>query len=211
MEQLSARMRRDLRLRVVDTLGQLLSTATLGEYDIYGELGRGGMAAVYLGLDLALNRKVAIKTMLPDIMQREGMVQRFKREAQTAAALSHPHVIQIYDHYEQEPADLLGDVEMWDVESGSSRKVTVTEKNLRQYRQLFDAFQKQVQAYVDTFLDRETRTALVVGGVSAESHPAEWLHQHGIQAVSERTGEPVVPSPAQTNHRRWYSAFAHER
>ena len=39
---------------------------------------------------------VAIKTMLPDIMQREGMVQRFKREAQTAAALSHPHVIQIY-------------------------------------------------------------------------------------------------------------------
>jgi tRNA A-37 threonylcarbamoyl transferase component Bud32 len=80
----------------VDTLGQLLSTATLGEYDIYGELGRGGMAAVYLGLDLALNRKVAIKTMLPEIMQREGMVQRFKREAQTAAALSHPHVIQIY-------------------------------------------------------------------------------------------------------------------
>src|SRR6185503_4302837 len=80
----------------VDTLGALLSEATLGDYDIYGELGRGGMAAVYLGLDIALNRKVAIKTMLPDLLQREGMVARFKREAQTAASLNHPHIIQIY-------------------------------------------------------------------------------------------------------------------
>src|SRR3954462_10447771 len=80
----------------VDTLGQLLSEATLGDYDIYGELGRGGMAAVYLGLDMALNRKVAIKTMLPELVLKEGMVARFKREAQTAAALSHPHIIQIY-------------------------------------------------------------------------------------------------------------------
>ncbi len=80
----------------VDTLGSLLSEATLGDYDIYGELGRGGMAAVYLGLDLALNRKVAIKTMLPELVSREGMVQRFKREAQTAAGLNHPHIIQIY-------------------------------------------------------------------------------------------------------------------
>ena len=80
----------------VDVLGQMLSEATIGDYDIYGELGRGGMAAVYLGLDLALNRKVAIKTMLPELVTKEGMVARFKREAQTAAALSHPHVIQIF-------------------------------------------------------------------------------------------------------------------
>jgi serine/threonine protein kinase len=80
----------------VDLLGQLLTEASLGEYDVYGELGRGGMAAVYLALDLALNRKVAIKTMLPELVSREGMVERFKREAQTAAALSHPHIIQIF-------------------------------------------------------------------------------------------------------------------
>src|SRR5438874_8892604 len=51
-----------------DTLFPILQEATLGDYDIYGELGRGGMAAVYLALDLALNRKVAIKTMLPDLV-----------------------------------------------------------------------------------------------------------------------------------------------
>ena len=80
----------------VDLLAQLLTNATLGDYDVYGELGRGGMAAVYLALDLALNRKVAIKTMLPELVSREGMVERFKREAQTAAGLSHPHIIQIF-------------------------------------------------------------------------------------------------------------------
>ncbi len=80
----------------VDLLGQLLSDTTLGDYEIFGELGRGGMAAVYLAHDMALDRKVAIKTMLPELIAKEGMVARFKREAQTAAALSHPHIIQIF-------------------------------------------------------------------------------------------------------------------
>src|SRR3954471_2498357 len=80
----------------VDTLFLILQDATLGDYAIYGELGRGGMAAVYLALDLSLNRKVAIKTMLPDLVSKTGMVDRFKREAQTAAGLSHPHIIQIF-------------------------------------------------------------------------------------------------------------------
>src|SRR4051812_16639210 len=80
----------------IDTLYPILAEATLGDYDIYGELGRGGMAAVYLALDLSLNRKVAIKTMLPDLVGKTGMVDRFKREAQTAAGLSHPHIIQIF-------------------------------------------------------------------------------------------------------------------
>lgn len=85
-----------LGVEQVDTLFPILQDATLGDYDIYGELGRGGMAAVYLALDLSLNRKVAIKTMLPDLVSKTGMVDRFKREAQTAAGLSHPHIIQIF-------------------------------------------------------------------------------------------------------------------
>jgi uncharacterized protein (DUF58 family) len=58
-----------------------------------------------------------------------------------------PRIVQMYDKYEKEPPDMLGDVEMWDVESGLARKVTVTEKNLRQYRQLFNEFQGKVQGY----------------------------------------------------------------
>jgi uncharacterized protein (DUF58 family) len=61
-----------------------------------------------------------------------------------------PHLVQIYDRKEAEP-DLLGDLELYDVESGSVQKVTVTERNLRQYRQVFGKFQEAVQTYCNTY------------------------------------------------------------
>ncbi|MCZ6915549.1 MAG: protein kinase [Gemmatimonadetes bacterium] len=75
----------------------VLRRATLGEYEIFTELGRGGMATVYLAHDIALDRKVAIKVMSPELaMMGDDVVKRFQREARTAAALSHPHIIPIY-------------------------------------------------------------------------------------------------------------------
>ncbi|HXM39336.1 MAG TPA: serine/threonine-protein kinase [Gemmatimonadales bacterium] len=80
-----------------EALLDALRRATLGEYEILAELGRGGMATVYLAHDLPLDRKVAIKVLAPALLlMGEGMVERFKREARTAAALSHPHIIPIY-------------------------------------------------------------------------------------------------------------------
>src|SRR6058998_2451121 len=84
---------RDERDALLDALRQ----AALGEYEVLAEVGRGGMATVYLAHDLALDRKVAIKVLAPALLAMgEGMVERFKREARTAAALSHPHIIPIY-------------------------------------------------------------------------------------------------------------------
>ncbi|MEP6743909.1 MAG: protein kinase, partial [Gemmatimonadota bacterium] len=77
-------------------LQQKLVRATVGEYEIQGEIGRGGMASVYLAHDIALDRKVAIKVMSPDLFRDAAMADRFKREARTAASLSHPHIIHIY-------------------------------------------------------------------------------------------------------------------
>jgi serine/threonine-protein kinase len=71
-------------------------SATQGEYDIYGELGRGGMATVFLAHELSLDRKVAIKVMSPAMIHGAGMAERFKREARTAAHLSHPNIIPVY-------------------------------------------------------------------------------------------------------------------
>src|SRR5947209_13325481 len=83
----------DARATMTDALRQ----ATLGEYEILAELGHGGMATVYLAHDIALDRKVAIKVLAPALLlMGEGMVERFKREARTAAALSHPHIIPIF-------------------------------------------------------------------------------------------------------------------
>ena len=75
---------------------EALRDATLGEYEILAELGRGGMATVFLAHDIQLDRKVAIKVMNPQLVAGEGMVERFKLEARTAAGLSHPHIIPIY-------------------------------------------------------------------------------------------------------------------
>ncbi|HEY2853289.1 MAG TPA: Ig-like domain-containing protein [Gemmatimonadaceae bacterium] len=73
-----------------------LRTATAGEFEILRELGRGGMAAVYLAHEVALNRKVAIKVMSPALLTGEGMVRRFRQEAVTVANMGHPHIITIH-------------------------------------------------------------------------------------------------------------------
>ena len=54
------------------------------------------MATVFLALDLALDRKVAIKVMSPALASTPGSIERFRREARTAAALSHPHIVPIF-------------------------------------------------------------------------------------------------------------------
>src|SRR5687767_5522151 len=84
---------------------QALRDATLGDYEILAELGRGGMATVYLAHDISLDRKVAIKVMSPALLDGEGAIERFKREARTAGALSHPHIIPI--HAVKQSGDLL--------------------------------------------------------------------------------------------------------
>jgi serine/threonine-protein kinase len=58
-----------------------LRTATGGEFVIQHQLGRGGMAAVFLAHDIALDRSVAIKVMSPGLLLAEGMVERFREEA----------------------------------------------------------------------------------------------------------------------------------
>jgi hypothetical protein len=84
------------RMVTQGSLVDALRRATVGEYEVKGELGHGGMASVYLAHDIALDRKVAIKVMSPALFSTAGMVERFKREARTAASLSHPHIIPIH-------------------------------------------------------------------------------------------------------------------
>ena len=79
-----------------DIVLRRLRAATVGEYEIKRELGRGGMAAVYLAHDIALDLKVAIKLMSPTVMMGEGMIERFRLEAVTIARLSHPNIVRVH-------------------------------------------------------------------------------------------------------------------
>jgi hypothetical protein len=67
-----------------------------GEFVVERLLGRGGMAVVFLARDLQLDRKVAIKVLPPELTYGQGLIERFKREARTAATLDHPHIVPIY-------------------------------------------------------------------------------------------------------------------
>lgn len=68
-----------------------------GRYEIISRIGGGGMALVYKAQDLLLNRKVAIKVLRQQFVNDDEFIRRFRREAQSAAALSHPNVVSIYD------------------------------------------------------------------------------------------------------------------
>ncbi len=66
-------------------------------YEILEILGEGGMAFVYKARDTQLERFVAIKTLKPNYVNQNTFVERFRREAQTAANLNHPNIVQIFD------------------------------------------------------------------------------------------------------------------
>jgi serine/threonine protein kinase len=74
----------------------LTAGTRLGPYEVLGSLGAGGMGEVFRARDTRLNRDVAIK-ILPELFASDPeRVSRFTREAQTLAALNHPHIAQIY-------------------------------------------------------------------------------------------------------------------
>ncbi len=66
-------------------------------YEMQQRIGRGGMADVYLARDVLLDRLVAIKVLFPEYATDPAFVERFRREAQSAANLNHPNIVSVYD------------------------------------------------------------------------------------------------------------------
>lgn len=80
-------------LKPVDKDGVL---GSIGAYEVLDVIGRGGMGVVLRAVDLKLNRVVAVKALLPELAANPNSRRRFLREAQAAAAISHPHVVTIH-------------------------------------------------------------------------------------------------------------------
>lgn len=75
----------------------LIGRTVDSRYLIEDRIARGGMAAVYRGLDYRLERPVAVKIMHPHLAEDEGFTQRFIQEARQAARLSHPNIVNVFD------------------------------------------------------------------------------------------------------------------
>jgi serine/threonine protein kinase len=74
----------------------------IARYEILRELGRGGMAVVYLAHDPNFQREVAIKVLPREAMHDSTLYQRFQREARTIASLDHPAIVPVYDFGEED-------------------------------------------------------------------------------------------------------------
>lgn len=74
-----------------------MANVIAGRYELVKCIGHGGMADVYLALDLILDRQVAIKILKPDSNADKVALERFAREAQASTQLSHPNIVDIYD------------------------------------------------------------------------------------------------------------------
>jgi tRNA A-37 threonylcarbamoyl transferase component Bud32 len=79
-----------------------MARAQVGKYQILGLLGQGAMGEVHEAVDSVLHRHVAIKTITPNLVLDESFKQRFQREAQSAALLSHPNIVTVYELGEDE-------------------------------------------------------------------------------------------------------------
>jgi serine/threonine protein kinase len=77
---------------MADLIGQ-----RLGQYEITSKLGSGGMATVYRARQASVGRDVAIKVIESKLAESPEFLKRFEREARTIAALSHPHVLKLFD------------------------------------------------------------------------------------------------------------------
>ncbi len=77
----------------------MITTGTiLGDrYEILEKIGTGGMAEVFKGKDHKLNRYVAVKVLKEEFRDNDGFVKKFKEEAQAAAGLAHPNIVNVYD------------------------------------------------------------------------------------------------------------------
>ncbi|MCI0355945.1 MAG: protein kinase, partial [Acidobacteria bacterium] len=75
----------------------LVPGTKLGSYEVVSRLGAGGMGEVFRARDLKLGREVALKVLPEEFSSSPERLRRFEREARSASALNHPHIVTVYD------------------------------------------------------------------------------------------------------------------
>ena len=102
-------------------------TVIAQRYELQRQLAQGGMAEVWLAVDLTLDRKVAVKWLKPNLATDQVVTERFRREAIAAASLNHPNIVAVHDVFAQDGRQA---VVMQLVEGKSLRQLLDTQKRL---------------------------------------------------------------------------------
>lgn len=160
---------------VVPTAG-----AGFSHYNIISRLGAGGMGEVYLAEDTELDRKVALKFLLPHLCQDSGCRERFKREARAAARLDHPNIVTIHEvnEYGGRPYIAMQYVPGRSMREVIKRKELTIEEAIRRAMHICDGLRKAHQAGI---VHRDIKPSNIV--VDAEGSAK--LLDFGLAAVTQ--------------------------
>lgn len=183
-------------------LVESLRRATIGEYEIREELGRGGMATVFLAHDIRLKKKVAIKVLSPHLQLLPGMATRFLREAQTAAAMEHPNIIPIYAYR------ATADFAFFTMRYVEGASLSAVAKELRQFpistvrALLWDIGSALSCAHAHGVLHRDVKPGNVLLGrdgsvVVTDFGIAKQTDGHALTLTGQLLGTPAYMSPEQ--------------
>lgn len=184
-------------LELPQTLGTVNETKSprrmprIEGYEVLEQVGQGGMGVVYKALQMRLNRIVALKMILTGVRAGEQQMQRFFKEAQAAAHLAHPNIVQVYEFGEQDQCPYLA---MEYVEGGSlAQKLRGAPLNPADAARLLEVIARAVHfAHLRGIIHRDLKPenillANVPTGSSQESSPSAALHGSLFDVVPKIT------------------------
>jgi WD40 repeat protein len=167
---------------------------SLGAYEIRRELGRGGMAVVYLAYQPQMEREVAIKVLPREFLHDPTFLERFRREARAIARLSHPHILSVYDSGEQ---DGLPFIVMAYVPGGSlaerTRAAMPLNEVARIVRQIADALD---YAHDQGIIHRDLKPANVLLDRQGNIYLTDFGIAKAMEATAQLTGSRIIGTPA---------------
>ncbi len=185
------------RKSIVDKTIQSANTPKrfIGRYEIKSELGRGGMATVYLGYDQRFEREVAIKVLPAAFLHDPQFSVRFHREAKVIAALEHPAIVPVYDVGE---ADNLHYFVMRYMDGGSLADILEKgEISLQEVSRIISIIAPALDdAHAKGIVHRDLKPANIL----FDSHHRPYLSDFGIAKISNAqqdvTGSAIIGTPA---------------
>ena len=138
----------------------------LDRYEVVAEVGQGGMAVVYRGVDRTLDRPVAIKVLHPHLAQKAEARARFRREARIVARLRHPNIVEVYD-YSGEDSDRAFIIQEY-----------VSGQTLAQFLDRFGPLPPEVAALVVEVVARALSHAHAQGVIHRDIKPENLMVRH---------------------------------
>ena len=170
-----------------------------GRYQVLGRIGGGGMADVYLAEDTHLQRRVALKVLHRQFAQDREFVERFRREAEAAARLTHPNIVAVYDRGEFEGTYYIA---MQYVEGPTLRQLIdgglTIEQAVSIVRQVLEAARF---AHRNGIVHRDLKPQNVIVDAEGKAHVADFgIARAGVSDITQAgsvMGTPHYLSPEQ--------------